>query len=133
MRHLLDTDTCIHIARDRPTAVRARFARMHPGNLGISVVTWCELVFGAVKSSRPEASLAGLERFAAAVRVHPLTPSVAPHYGSVRKALEDAGTRIEAMDLLIAAHALDLGAVLVTNNTREFSRVPGLRLENWVE
>ncbi|MEQ1663115.1 MAG: type II toxin-antitoxin system VapC family toxin [Thiobacillus sp.] len=131
LQALLDTNICIYIARNRPPAVAERFARTAPGSLGISLITWGELSFGAAKSNDPERAHARLARFVGDVPV--LTPDVdtGRHYGEIRAALERAGTPIGNNDLWIAAHARALDVVLVSNNTREFERVPGLRLENW--
>jgi tRNA(fMet)-specific endonuclease VapC len=129
---LLDTNICIYIARSRPTTVARRFARAAPGSLGISIITWGELCFGAAKSSDPPRAHSLLEQFSSIVAVLPLSAAAGQHYGLVRAALERAGTPIGNNDLWIAAHALALGVPLVSNNLREFERVPGLKLENWV-
>lgn len=129
---LLDTNICIYIARSRPPSVARRFARAAPGSLGISIVTWGELCFGAAKSSDPARARSLLEDFARAVGVLDLPAAAGRHYGDVRAELQRAGTPIGNNDLWIAAHALALDVPLVSNNTREFERVPGLKLENWV-
>ena len=129
---LLDTNICIYIARSRPATVARRFARAAPGSLGISIITWGELCFGAAKSNDPSRAHALLEQFARMVQVLPLPPAAGPHYGEVRSALQKAGKPIGNNDLWIAAHALALSVPLVSNNLREFERVPGLKLENWV-
>ena len=91
-----------------------------------------ELCFGAAKSSDPPRAHSLLEQFSSIVAVLPLSAAAGRHYGLVRAALERAGTPIGNNDLWIAAHALALGVPLVSNNLREFERVPGLKLENWV-
>ncbi|HEY5960526.1 MAG TPA: type II toxin-antitoxin system VapC family toxin [Polyangiaceae bacterium] len=128
---LLDTNICIYIARSRPTTVAERFAVALPGSLGISVVTWGELCFGASKSRDPSRARSALERFAEAVPVQPLGVEVGRHYGEIRAFLERAGTPIGNNDLWIAAHARALSAKLITNNAREFASVPGLEVDNW--
>lgn len=133
MRYLLDTDICIYIARRRPAAVADRLALLKHGEVGMSVVTYLELVYGAWKSQRSEESIARLEAFERLVPSQPLSSDVARHYGKLRTNLERSGSPIGAYDLLIAAHALSLGVTLVTNNVREFGRVQGLQLENWIE
>lgn len=133
MRYLLDTDICIYIAKHKPPHVLERFERMLPGDVGMSVVTYLELVYGAYKSRHVEANLDRIRQLSALVPVAPLDSSAAVHYGKLRAHLERSGLQIGAYDLLIAAHALNLGLVLVTNNVREFGRVPGLRVENWAE
>ncbi len=130
MRYLLDTDILIHIAR-RKSPAESRLARLRPGDAAMSVVTYLELIYGALKSQRPRENLAQVEGLRALIPVLALEADAAMHYGRVRAELEQKGTPIGAFDMLIAAHALALGLTLVTNNTREFRRVPGLRLENW--
>jgi tRNA(fMet)-specific endonuclease VapC len=129
---LLDTNICIYIARRHPATVARRFARAAPGSLGISIITWGELCFGAAKSSDPANAHSLLEQFSHAVEVLSLPAAAGLHYGEVRAALQRAGTPIGNNDLWIAAHALALSVPLVSNNLREFERVPGLKLENWV-
>jgi tRNA(fMet)-specific endonuclease VapC len=129
---LLDTNICIYVARSQPATVARRFARAAPGSLGISIITWGELCFGAAKSNDPSRAHGLLERFSRVVHVLPLPAESGPHYGKVRAALQKAGTLIGNNDLWIAAHALALGVPLVSNNLREFERVPGLKLENWI-
>lgn len=129
---LLDTNICIYIARSQPATVGRRFTRAAPGSLGISIITWGELCFGAAKSNDAELAYSLLGQFARVVEVLPLPAAAGPHYGEVRSVLQKAGTPIGNNDLWIAAHALSLGVPLVSNNLREFERVPGLKLENWV-
>jgi len=112
--------------------VARRFARAAPGSLGISIITWGELCFGAAKSHDRSRAQALLEQFSRMVHVLPLPPEAGLHYGEVRAALQKAGTPIGNNDLWIAAHALALGVPLVSNNLHEFERVRGLKLENWV-
>jgi len=129
---LLDTNICIYIARSHPATVALRFARAAPGSLGISIITWGELCFGAALSSDPSRAHSLLEQFSRVVEILSLPAEAGLHYGEVRSALQRAGTPIGNSDLWIAAHALALGVPLVSNNLREFKRVPGLKLENWV-
>jgi tRNA(fMet)-specific endonuclease VapC len=129
---LLDTNICIYIARNRPPAVARRFARAAPGSLAISIITWGELCFGAAKSTDPARAQALLDAFAREVGVLDMPAAAGRHYGDLRAGLQRAGTPIGNNDLWIAAHALALGVPLVSNNGREFERVPGLKLENWV-
>ena len=133
LRYLLDTNICIYIKRERPAAVRARMARQRPGSLGMSVVTWGELQFGASKSQQADAARANLAALTQVIAVLPMSEEVAGHYGDIRAVLERQGTPIGNNDLWIAAHARAEGLTLVTNNTREFSRVSGLKLANWAE
>lgn len=129
---LLDTNICIYIARSQPATVARRFARAAPGSLGISIITWGELCFGAAKSNDPPRVYARLDAFAREVDVVELPAAAGLRYGELRAMLQKAGTPIGNNDLWIAAHALALGVPLVSNNLREFERVPGLKLENWV-
>jgi tRNA(fMet)-specific endonuclease VapC len=97
----------------------------------MSVVTYLELVYGAIKSQQAEANLAKIEQLRQLIPVQSLDTAAGRHYGRLRVELERKGSPIGSYDLLIAAHALSLGLTLVTNNVREFSRLPGLHLENW--
>ena len=133
MRYLLDTDICIYIARQKPQGVLARLRQLKPGDVGMSIVTHLELVYGAWKSLRREENLARIRELEQLIPVLPLDASAGRHYGEVRADLERKGTLIGAYDLLIAAHALALGLTLVTNNLREFRRVPQLLVDNWAE
>ena len=132
MLYLLDTDTLIYILKRRPPDVAARFERLSPEDVGVSVISMAELMFGAEKSHRPARARRAIERIAEILRVLPFDESAAEVYGRLRARLEGRGTPIGALDTLIAAHALSLRATLVTNNMREFSRVTGLEVENWV-
>ncbi|MFM2119392.1 MAG: hypothetical protein RL722_860 [Pseudomonadota bacterium] len=131
-RYLLDTNICIYIAQQRPPEVRQRFQRLSAGALAMSVVTYGELRFGAEKSQARERALAALDGLVRAIEVLPLPLAAGDHYGEIRAALQRAGQPIGNNDLWIAAHARAEGWVLVTNNEREFLRVPGLTVENWV-
>jgi tRNA(fMet)-specific endonuclease VapC len=132
MLRLLDTDTIIYILKRRPPDVAARFEKLSPEDVAISAVSVAELMFGAEKSQQPGRARRAVERIAEVLRVVPFDEGAARTYGKVRAHLERGGTPIGALDTLIAAHALSVRATLVTNNTREFARVPGLKLENWV-
>ncbi len=130
MRYLLDTNILIDIARHR-SAAEERVAQLRPGDAGMSIVTYFELVYGAEKSPRPRENFARVEQLESLIPVLALDGSAAMHYGRLRSDLERRGSLIGALDMLIAAHALSLGLTLVTNNTREFARIEGLRIENW--
>jgi tRNA(fMet)-specific endonuclease VapC len=132
VRYLLDTNICIYIAKHSPPAVRARFERHSANDLAMSVITLGELRHGAEKSQARTKALAVLNQLEANIEVRPLTAAVGQHYGQIRAALETSGRPIGNNDLWIAAHARAEGWILVTNNTREFERVEGLALENWV-
>lgn len=132
MRYLLDTNICIYLIRRRPVQVRERFERCAVGDIGLSTVTLAELQYGVAKSEFPARNQEALEAFILPLAIVPFEAAAAVAYGPVRADLERQGTPIGAMDFLIAAHALSLRVTLVTNNTREFGRVEGLRVENWV-
>lgn len=131
-RYLLDTNICIYIAREKPPEVAARFAALQPGDAAISVITWGELRFGAEKSKRREEVFAMLDEFASLVPVLPMPKDVGDRYAAIRSGLDSVGTPIGNNDLWIAAHALAADITLITNNSREFRRVDGLRIDNWV-
>jgi tRNA(fMet)-specific endonuclease VapC len=131
-RYLLDTNICIYIAKHNPPAVRARFEKLTADELAMSVITLGELRHGAEKSQARAKALATLQVLQGLIPVEPLTEAVSEQYGKIRSALERAGQPIGNNDLWIAAHALAQGWVLVTNNEREFRRVKGLKIENWV-
>jgi len=133
MRYLLDTNICIYIAKQKPPGVVAHLLPLKPGDVGMSIITHLELVYGAWKSQHREANLARVQELERLIPVLPLDASAGRHFGQIRAELESKGSPIGAYDLLIAAHALTLGLTLVTNNPREFRRVPQLIVENWVE
>nr|WP_244618268.1 type II toxin-antitoxin system VapC family toxin [Rhodoferax sediminis] len=130
--YMLDTNICIYVINARPPAVLARFRQERMGNIGISSVTAAELAFGVAKSGSAR-NREALEMFLAPLDVLPFDASTIWQYGELRAGLERRGQPIGALDTMIAAHALASNTVLVTNNTREFARVPGLRLENWAD
>ena len=130
---LLDTNICAHLINRRPERVYPRLVAHRNDGVGLSSLTVAELRYGADKSSRPAQNHSALNEFLAPLDVYAFDAEAAVVYGSVRVDLERRGLPIGPLDLLIAAHALSLDAVLVTNNVREFARVPGLRLENWAD
>lgn len=132
-RYLLDTNICIYIAKGQPLAVRHRFENHTLQELAMSTITVGELRFGAEKSQARERALATIDQLVQMIQPCALPMSAAEHYGHVRASLQLQGLPIGNSDLWLAAHALAEGWTLVTNNTREFCRVPGLRFENWVE
>lgn len=131
-RYLLDTNICIYIAKHNPPAVRERFARHSSRELAMSVITLGELRFGAEKSQSREQSLAGVAKLEQLIPVYALPEAAGEHYGQIRATLNRTGQPIGNNDLWLAAHARAQGWILVTNNEREFIRVPGLQVENWV-
>lgn len=129
--YLLDTNICIYIIKKQPPRVLGHLMKLQPSEVGLSVVTLSELAYGVQKSSAPEKNRGALELFIAPFQVFEYSRKASFIYGEVRAALERKGTPIGAMDLMMAAHALALGATLVSNNLREFRRVHGLTTENW--
>ena len=131
MKVMLDTNICIYVIKQKPRSVLERFVAFPVGDLGISVITLAELEYGASKSSEPDRNREALEQFVSPLEIAVLDRLATSVYGKIRALLEKRGRPIGSMDLLIAAHALSLNVRLVTNNMREFKRVPGLRVENW--
>ena len=114
-----------------PVAQR-KFGSLSAGDTAVSAITVCELQYGVENSKRPVENKAVLDRILMDLEIHPFGEAAAPYFARLRATLKRAGKPIGPMDTLIAAHAVQLGACLVTNNIREFSRVPGLKIENWV-
>ncbi len=133
MRYLLDTNTCIYVIKRSPPQVYKRLRKLRIGEVGISAITFCELQFGVTNSSKPEENQLALTEFLAPLEVLDFPSAAAITFGEIRSRLKRAGTPIGSYDLLIAAHALEQGLTLVTNNLKEFKRVPGLELENWMQ
>lgn len=131
MKFMLDTDTCIYVINKRPQGVFDRFKQERVGNIGLSSITLSELRYGAEKSPNPGKNLAALEDFITPLEVLEYGEEEAEEYGRIRSYLEMRGEPIGSMDMLIAAHAKSLGVILVTNNGREFKKVPGLPIETW--
>jgi tRNA(fMet)-specific endonuclease VapC len=128
---MLDTNICIYVMKNRPSTLRAKLDSVR-SSICISVVTLAELYYGAENSDHVQANLEGVERFIGGITVLPFDADAAAHFGRIRASLRRAGTPISTQDILIGAHALSKGKTLVTNNRREFDRIPGLRVENWV-
>jgi tRNA(fMet)-specific endonuclease VapC len=133
MRYLLDTNICIYIIKRSPPDVYERFRRLHVGDIGVSAITYCELQFGVARSSKPNENQLALNEFLSPLEVLDFPAGAASAFGEIRAHLQRVGTPIGNFDLLIAAHARHQGLTLVTNNLEEFKRVPGLKVENWVE
>ena len=131
-RFLLDTDICIYIQRQRPEKVLARFQKLEPGDAAISVITWGELLYGAEKSKQSKKVLQLLAEFKTLVPVMPIPEAAGNTYGIIRASLESVGQPIGNNDLWIAAHAKAADLTIVTNNEREFRRIPGLKVQNWL-
>lgn len=132
MQFMLDTNMVIYIIKHKPASVLERFQEHDPSEFCISAITLAEMQNGISKSSRPEKNQFALLSFLSNIAVLPFDDKAAVEYGDIRADLERKGTPIGANDMLIAAHARALGFTVVTNNIKEFIRIRGLKLENWV-
>ncbi len=131
-RYALDTNICSYVLRSRPLSVKARFDELVAGTLVVSTVVLAELLYGAARHPKAVAIRREIGDLVSRLTVVPWDEAAAEHYGDIRAALEQGGTPIGAMDMMIAAHARSQGATLVSNDTRHFERVPGLLVANWV-
>lgn len=129
---VLDTNICIYIMKNRPQTLLEKFQQFEVGDLFISMVTLAELHYGALLSNNSAKALNNLKEFIKLVPAMEMTKDAAKFYAEIRADLKTKGTPIGNNDLWIAAHCLSLDATLVSNNTKEFVRVSGLKLENWV-
>lgn len=127
---LLDTNICIYIINTKPAGVLQRFQQYRLGDVGVCSVVAAELAYGVAKSGSSR-NREALEMFLAPITILPFDEAAVWAYGKLRAELERMGTPIGSLDTMIAAHALSQQSLLVTNNTREFSKVPGLQLDNW--
>jgi tRNA(fMet)-specific endonuclease VapC len=133
MKYMLDTNICIYIIKQKPQKVIDRFRQAKVSEIGVSSITLSELEYGVIKSLNPEQNKLALTQFVAPIEIPAYDDAAAQHYGKVRAYLERQGTPIGSLDMLIAAHALSLNAVLITNNEKEFKRVSKLQIENWAK
>lgn len=133
MKYMLDTNICIYAIKHRPEAVIKAFLAHDPDELCVSSITYAELMYGVEKSAVPERNRLAITMFLSPLSILEFDALAAEQYGSIRAELERKGTPIGSMDLLIAAHAKSEHLILVTNNTREFFRVEGLQVEDWVQ
>jgi len=132
MRYLLDTDISIYLLRKTSLNVIKRFGQLTPGDIAISTITIAELYYGAEKSEHLQQNLTAIENFISPLVILHFDKTAARHYGRIRKHLEASGKLIGSMDMQIAAVALAANLIVVTNNVREFKRVPALKVENWI-
>ncbi len=132
MTYLLDTNICSYIVSRRPPAAYERFSQVSFKEIAISTITLAELLFGVTKSPNRERNDVAYRSFLTPLTILDFDAEAAAHYGDIRATLERKGTPIGPLDLLIAAHARSRDLTLVTNNEREFARVDGLKLENWI-
>ncbi len=133
IKFLLDTNICIYIIKRKPLDVIERFNQFKISQIGISSITLSELLYGVSKSSKPEQNQIALTQFIAPLEILSYSDEAAHYYGPLRAHLEKQGTPIGSLDMLIAAHALSINCTLVTNNEKEFSRIPNLKINNWVK
>ena len=133
MRYMLDTNICIYLIKRQPREVIDKFKEIALGEIAVSTVTVAEMMCGVEKSQHKEKNRTALQAFLAPLEVVDFDFAAAQQYGVVRAYLEKTGKPIGAYDLMIAAHALSLGLILVTNNEQEFQRIPDLIVENWVK
>ena len=133
MNYLIDTNICIYIMNNRPPEVIQKFKSKDAGQIGISSITVSELYYGVSKSKYQKKNLIRLKEFLTPFEILAYDESASKLYGKIRAQLEKSGDVIGPLDLLIAAHALSLNLVLITNNEKEFNRVKTLKVENWVK
>lgn len=131
IRYMLDTKICIDLIRCKSPLLLSKLNEYDPDEVSISAIVFAELQAGVSKSSNPARNLERLTDFCTPLSILPFDSEVAEQYGLLRAHLERAGVSIGPLDLLIASHALALDCTLITNNTGEFQRAPGLRLEAW--
>ena len=132
MKYLLDTNIVAYIINERPFEVLTKFQSLSKNEISISSIVVAELWFGVAKSHKKEQNKLALESFLAPLTIIDFDSAAAKFYGLIRADLENKGVVIGSNDMLLAAHAISLGLTLVTNNAREFERVEGLKIENWV-
>ena len=132
MIYMLDTNICIYVIKKKPEAVLKRFQSLMGNDICISSITLAELEYGVKHSANPAKNQQALIRFLLLINVLPFDANAATKYGEIREHLQKKGTPIGALDMLIASHAKAEDLILVTNNLKEFERVPGLKVENWI-
>ena len=132
MKYMLDTNICIYIIKHQPENVIRKFMEHEPDDICISAITYAELAHGVENSQAREKNRIALMVLLSEIQIVPFDDLAAQVYGVVRAGLQKKGTPIGPLDTLIAAHAKALNLTLVTNNTKEFARVDGLTLEDWV-
>jgi len=133
MKVLLDTNTCIYLIKREPREVLERLREFRISEVGISSITYAELCHGVFKSKKIDMNMTALDEFVLDLEIAKFDDNAARLYGEIKVLLEKSGQIIGPMDLLIGAHALSLGIPIITNNEREFKRVPGLEVQNWVK
>ena len=130
-RYMLDTNMCIYLMKNQPEAVAQRFAQCYVGDVVMSAITYAELEYGVAASANPQQERINLANLVEDIQVMPFNAAAGVAYGPIRLATRD-GTKKDALDKLIAAHAVSLNAAVVTNNEKDFARYPGVTTENWL-
>ena len=133
MRYMLDTNICIYAIKHKPEKVFQKLQTVDPQDVCVSSVTYAELVHGVEKSAAVEKNRLALTMLLANIEILDFDVDAADCYGKIRADLEKKGTPIGSLDMMIAGHAMSMGYTVVTNNVKEFSRVPDLKIENWAE
>ncbi len=129
---MLDTDTCSYIFRKHPSSAAQRFALARPDEIVLSSIVLAELCYGVALLPNASHLRGYIQKFSSGLCLLPWGAEAAAHYGDIRAELECKGLSIGSMDMMIAAHARSVDAILVTNDLKHFRRVPGLKLENWI-
>lgn len=129
-RYMLDTNMCIYLMKNQPEVVAQRFARCFVGDVVISAITYAELEFGVAACTNPDRERVNLASLVEDIPVVPFDGAAAAAYGPIRLATRES--KKDHLDKLIAAHAVSLGATVVTNNMRDFAKYPGVTVENWL-
>lgn len=130
-RYMLDTNMCIYLMKNQPEEVAQRFAQCYVGDVAMSSITYAELEYGVAVSANPEQEKINLASLVEDIVVIPFDSAAGQAYGPIRLATREI--RKDSLNKLIAAHAASLNAIVVTNNTKDFARYPGLVIENWIE
>ena len=133
MKFLLDTNICIYLIKKKPKSLIKKITRFKNSDIGISAITVSELEYGVEKSEKQTQNRIALIEFLKNFETLPYNQSCAKIYGEIRTFLEKKGQIIGAMDLLIGSHGKAFNLTVVTNNQKEFKRIPGLKIENWVK
>ncbi len=133
MRYMLDTNICIYAIKHKPEKVFQKLQEVEPEDVCVSSVTYAELVHGVEKSAAVEKNRLALFMLLANIEILDFDVDAADCYGKIRADLEKKGTPIGSLDMMIIGHAMSMGCTMVTNNVKEFSRVPDLKIENWAE
>ncbi|MBN1902373.1 type II toxin-antitoxin system VapC family toxin [Candidatus Sumerlaeota bacterium] len=132
MKYLLDTNICIYLIKKKPAQILGKMMKMDIEDIGISTITLSELLYGIEKSRHPERNKMALMEFLVPFAILDFDQNAAKEYGRIRASLERKGKIIGSMDMLIAAVARSHNLFLITNNVREFKRIEGLKIENWI-